>query len=97
MTSISSADPRSNETPPRREARSFAVAEERRMESETSAVASAAEPSPIHRERAIAEIAYLLAEKRGFAAGYELDDWLAAEKEVDALMASGGEASVAST
>jgi hypothetical protein len=47
------------------------------------------QPSPIHRERAIAEIAYLLAEKRGFVPGYELDDWLAAEREIDTLMSSG--------
>jgi hypothetical protein len=47
---------------------------------------SSLQASPIHRERAIAEIAYLLAEQRGFAPGYELDDWLAAEREVDKLL-----------
>jgi DUF2934 family protein len=35
------------------------------------------------REARIAEAAYWRAERRGFAAGQELDDWLAAEKEVD--------------
>jgi hypothetical protein len=30
----------------------------------------------------IAERAYLRAEQRGFVAGYELDDWLAAEAEI---------------
>jgi len=30
----------------------------------------------------IAELAYLKAERRGFAPGYELDDWLEAEQEV---------------
>jgi hypothetical protein len=44
--------------------------------------------SPAHRERAVEEIAYLLAEKRGFVPGFELDDWLAAEKEVDAILAA---------
>lgn len=39
------------------------------------------------REERIRFAAYLLAERRGFAAGCELDDWLAAEKEVDRLMA----------
>ena len=34
----------------------------------------------------IAETAYFLAEKRGFAAGRELDDWVAAEAEVDAKL-----------
>jgi len=34
----------------------------------------------------IAEAAYLRAERRGFLAGHEEEDWLAAEKEVDALL-----------
>jgi hypothetical protein len=32
----------------------------------------------------IAEAAYYLAEKRGFSAGNELEDWLVAEREVNA-------------
>lgn len=35
------------------------------------------------REARIAEAAYWRAERRGFVSGQELDDWLAAEKEVD--------------
>jgi DUF2934 family protein len=35
------------------------------------------------REARIAEAAYWRAERRGFVGGQELDDWLAAEKEVD--------------
>jgi hypothetical protein len=31
----------------------------------------------------IAEAAYWIAERRGFAPGHELSDWLAAEREVD--------------
>lgn len=34
------------------------------------------------RRRMVAEAAYYRAEHRGFAAGGELDDWLAAEREV---------------
>jgi Trm5-related predicted tRNA methylase len=34
------------------------------------------------RYRLISEAAYRLAEKRGFAPGGELDDWLEAEREV---------------
>jgi len=30
-----------------------------------------------------AERAYYKAEKRGFAAGYEIEDWLAAEREIN--------------
>jgi hypothetical protein len=35
------------------------------------------------REARIAEAAYWRAERRGFAPGGELDDWLEAEREVD--------------
>ena len=35
------------------------------------------------RRRRIAERAYLRAERRGFASGHELEDWLAAEAEDD--------------
>ena len=38
------------------------------------------------RLKMIAVAAYLKAEQRGFAAGYELDDWNAAEKEIDASL-----------
>jgi hypothetical protein len=36
----------------------------------------------------IAERAYFKSERRGFAPGYELEDWLAAEREVAALLAA---------
>lgn len=35
------------------------------------------------REARIAERAYWRAERRGFAPGHELEDWLGAEREVD--------------
>jgi hypothetical protein len=38
------------------------------------------------KRRLIAEVAYLSAERRGFSPGYELDDWLQAEQEVEASM-----------
>lgn len=38
------------------------------------------------RWRMIANCAYLKAEARGFAPGHETEDWLKAEKEVDALL-----------
>jgi hypothetical protein len=38
------------------------------------------------RRGMIAEGAYLRSEKRGFAPGYEHEDWVAAEAEVDALL-----------
>jgi hypothetical protein len=44
------------------------------------------EISPDARRGMIAEAAYLRAEGRGFAPGYELEDWIAAENEVDSLL-----------
>jgi hypothetical protein len=38
------------------------------------------------RRRLIAEAAYYRAERRGFTPGSELEDWLAAEIEIDALL-----------
>jgi hypothetical protein len=38
--------------------------------------------SPQERDRLIARAAYFRAEKRGFAPGYELQDWTEAEAEV---------------
>lgn len=35
------------------------------------------------RHQMIAEAAYLIAERRGFAPGHELSDWLGAEREVN--------------
>jgi len=35
----------------------------------------------------IAEAAYFQAEKRGFQPGYELADWLEAEKNIDSSLA----------
>lgn len=35
----------------------------------------------------IAESAYYRAERRGFMPGYDLEDWLAAEAEIDTLLA----------
>lgn len=42
---------------------------------------------PEERRRLIAETAYFIAERRGFAAGWELDDWLQAEAEVNRRLA----------
>ena len=43
---------------------------------------------PERRADLIAEAAFFRAEKRGFSPGHEMDDWLAAESEVDALLMS---------
>lgn len=41
------------------------------------------------RHEIIAQAAYFRAKHRGFAPGHELDDWLAAENEVDSELAVG--------
>jgi hypothetical protein len=45
------------------------------------------------RHASIAEAAYFRAERRGFAPGHELADWLAAEDEVERRLNGGGRAS----
>ena len=43
---------------------------------------------PERRHAMICEAAYFLAERRSFCPGYELEDWLAAESDVDRALAS---------
>lgn len=47
------------------------------------------------RRRMVAEAAYYRALSRGFAAGGEVDDWLAAEREIDLLFGAAGSRSPA--
>lgn len=42
------------------------------------------------RQRMVAEAAYYRALQRGFVAGGEVDDWLAAEREIDRQLAMSG-------
>jgi hypothetical protein len=41
---------------------------------------------PAIRHQLIQQAAHRRAEDRGFAPGFDLDDWLAAEAEVDAIL-----------
>jgi hypothetical protein len=45
--------------------------------------------APLSRDEMIAVAAYYRAERRGFAPGAELEDWLAAEAEIDGAAAAG--------
>ena len=47
---------------------------------------SAAAILPHASDSMIAELAYFKAEQRGFEPGHEVADWLAAEREVEALL-----------
>jgi hypothetical protein len=42
--------------------------------------------SPEQRYHMISTAAYFLAERRGFAGGYEMQDWISAEAEIDARL-----------
>ena len=55
-----------------------------------AAAATKSALSPAERMKMIAETAYYLAQKRGFTGGNELSDWMAAEKQVDTLVAKRG-------
>ena len=44
---------------------------------------------PEYRRALIAEAAYLRAERRNFAPGYEVEDWLNAESEIDTRLTLG--------
>lgn len=55
---------------------------------ETSA-GTPAHPTPVDpdlRRQMVADAAYFLAERRGFEAGHDLEDWLAAEAMVDSRL-----------
>jgi hypothetical protein len=41
--------------------------------------------TPDARHEMIARAAYYRSQRRGFAPGHELDDWLAAERDIDAI------------
>ncbi len=47
--------------------------------------------TPAERHRLIADKAYYLAERRGFAPGSELDDWLKAESEIERTLTKRGD------
>jgi hypothetical protein len=72
-----------------------AKARKRRVAGKAQAVI-AANPAPQvtedERRGMIALSAYLRGERRGFAPGGEAEDWLAAEKEIDALLSNSGAA-----
>jgi hypothetical protein len=43
---------------------------------------------PQRRQAMIAEAAYYFAQQRGFHSGHELEDWVAAEQQIDAALAA---------
>jgi hypothetical protein len=57
------------------------------LESAQSAMAASMSVDPDVRRQLVAAEAYFRAERRGFAAGNELEDWVAAERAVDSRLA----------
>jgi hypothetical protein len=55
-------------------------------QTQTHKAAAPAAISPEERYDRVAQAAYLRAEHRGFLAGWELQDWLDAEGEIDKLV-----------
>ncbi|MGH8289491.1 MAG: DUF2934 domain-containing protein [Steroidobacteraceae bacterium] len=55
----------------------------------TVATSTAVAISASTRRAMVEQAAYLRAERRGFVPGGEVEDWLAAEAEVDALLRAG--------
>ena len=56
------------------------------LESTHSETLASASSDPDVRRRLVAAEAYFLAERRGFAAGNELEDWVTAEAAVDSRL-----------
>jgi hypothetical protein len=57
------------------------------LEAVQSAMAASMSIDPDVRRQLVAAEAYFRAERRGFAAGNELEDWVAAERAVDSRLA----------
>jgi hypothetical protein len=55
------------------------------LESKQSLTPVSTNIDPDSRRRLVAAEAYFRAERRGFASGHELEDWVAAEAAVDSL------------
>jgi len=79
---------RERATPPREAPTPEAMAQGSSDVIPTLPAASSADLQVTHeaRYRMICEAAFLRAERRGFMPGGEIEDWLAAEREVDRLL-----------
>lgn len=74
-------------TAPRKSASKKAVSQRAAPSAETSKPqVNPVSISAEERWRMVATAAYHKAEKRGFASGHEVEDWLAAENDIDAVL-----------
>ncbi|MBI5039829.1 MAG: DUF2934 domain-containing protein [Gammaproteobacteria bacterium] len=81
MANTSKTTVRSKTTVTQKPPKAVATARKSRPATKTSEI------SLEHRQEMVAEAAYLRAEQRGFGPGDPVEDWLAAEREVDLLLA----------
>jgi hypothetical protein len=79
-----------NEDPDRGASRSARDREPSGLQQSNDDEAAEVDRASEARYEAIAEAAYRRAQQRGFEPGYELDDWLAAEREIKEREGSGG-------
>lgn len=77
-------------TAPRKPSKQNTAAPARSRRPKSSPAADAGTPTPEQRHQFIAVAAYYAAERRGFLTGDATADWLAAEAEIDRLLAAGG-------
>lgn len=70
-------------TSPRKPVLSVVSAKPTGEEARTNEAAAASGSDAGSRRALIAQAAYLRAERRGFEPGHELDDWCAAERDID--------------
>lgn len=59
------------------------------VKTNTKSTSESAGITQLQRQTMIQEMAYLIAERRGFSGGNQTDDWLTAENQVDATLLSG--------
>jgi len=74
-------------------AKPAAKAEEKKVSATKTKLKPSSAPAPVlsseQRNHYVSVAAFYIAERRGFTLGNPADDWLAAEAEVDRLIASG--------
>lgn len=88
-TRTAESAPGSEKAPPARRAAPAKTAAVSASSTPVTTASNAVSVSAGTRRAMIEQAAYLRAERRGFAPGCEVEDWLAAEAEVDALLRAG--------
>jgi len=87
---VSVARPSPPKSPPRTPSPDDAVRARAAADAVPARTSAPAHPDAAERQRMIAEAAYFRARQRDFAPGGELEDWLSAELEIDALLRTDG-------